>query len=115
MGISVPSVQLLVELSKLFKVSVDYLLELDDTIKVDIGYLNNEQRETILNLLSQFKKHNETVELLNIETNGRSLPDYLWDLLQDNDIRMKGKINRFIKPEDESENDDTEKNNITII
>ena len=64
MGISVPSVQLLVEMSKLFKVTVDYLLDLEQSLKIDVGDLNNEQKEIIFDIINQFKICNEAVEQL---------------------------------------------------
>ena len=64
MGISVPSVQLLVEMSRLFKVTVDYLLDLDGSLKIDIGYLTNEQREIVFGIIDQFRAYNDAVELL---------------------------------------------------
>ena len=47
MGISIPSAQYLIELSKLFKVSVDYLLELDNKELVDISSLSQSEKKII--------------------------------------------------------------------
>ena len=71
MGISVPSLQILVEISKLFKVSVDYMLELDNDIKISIGHLKRDERQIILNLIKKFEKNQETIEYLRTYENLR--------------------------------------------
>lgn len=63
-GISAPSVQYLIELSKLFKVSTDYLLELNTSETVDISFLDDEEKRMIYSMLDYFKKYGETVRLL---------------------------------------------------
>ncbi len=61
MGISIPSAQYLIELSKLFKVSVDYLLELDNKELVDISSLSQSEKKMIYTLLSYFQKYGATM------------------------------------------------------
>ena len=56
MGVSIPSAQYLIELSRLFKVSVDYLLELDRAERVDISFLSEEEKKMLYSLLNYFKK-----------------------------------------------------------
>lgn len=63
-GISAPSVQYLIELSKLFKVSTDYLLELNTSETVDISFLDDEEKRMIYSMLDYFKKYGETVRSL---------------------------------------------------
>lgn len=57
LGVSVPSAQYLVELSKLLKVSTDYLLGLNPTEVVDISNLDEEEKRMIYSLLEYFKKY----------------------------------------------------------
>lgn len=63
-GISAPSVQYLIELSKLFKVSTDYLLELNTAETVDISFLNDEEKRMIYSLLDYFQKYGNTMRRL---------------------------------------------------
>lgn len=65
MGISVPSAQYLIELSKLFNVSTDYLLGLDTKEMVDISFLDEEEKRMIYSFLDYFKKYGATVRSLN--------------------------------------------------
>lgn len=51
-----PSIDMLVHISKYFCISCDYLLELDDKITLDITDLTIEQRALMQQLLKQFKK-----------------------------------------------------------
>ena len=51
-----PSIDMLVHISKYFCISCDYLLELDDKITLDITDLTLEQRALMQQLLKQFKK-----------------------------------------------------------
>lgn len=64
MGISIPSAQYLIELSKLFNVSIDYLLELNTREMVDISFLDEEEKRMIYSFLGYFKKYGETVRTL---------------------------------------------------
>ena len=64
MGISVPSAQYLVELSKLFKVSTDYLLGLDEKETVDISFLDEEEKRMIYSMLDYFKKYGSAMRNL---------------------------------------------------
>lgn len=64
MGISVPSVQYLIELSKLFNVSADYLLELDAKESVDISFLDEEEKRMIYSFLDYFKKYGKPMRAI---------------------------------------------------
>jgi len=61
MGISVPSAQYLIELSRLFKVSTDYILEVDRQQTLDITFLSEEEKAIIYSLLNYFKKNRKSV------------------------------------------------------
>ena len=64
MGISVPSAQYLVELSKLFNVSTDYLLGLDEREMIDVSFLSDEEKKMVYSFLSYFRKYGEPVRAL---------------------------------------------------
>ena len=65
MGISIPSAQYLVELSRLFRVSTDYLLELNTAEMVDISFLSEEEKRLVYSFLNYFKKYGNTVRNIN--------------------------------------------------
>ena len=52
MSLTSPSLANLVEMSKIFKVSLDYLVSASDKILVDISDLSTEEREVVLRLIS---------------------------------------------------------------
>lgn len=52
MGISVPNVEKLVELSSLFNVSVDYLLGINNSFNINISNLSEEEKKLVLNLVN---------------------------------------------------------------
>lgn len=58
-GISVPSTQYLVELSRLFKVSTDYILGMDTSESLLIGNLTIEQKNILSALVEQFERYNK--------------------------------------------------------
>ncbi len=64
MGISIPSTQYIVELSKFFKVSTDYLLGLNPKESVDISFLKDSQKTIIYSLLEEFHKNHYAVDIL---------------------------------------------------
>ncbi len=60
MGTGYPNAQSLIDLSRYFKVSVDYLLGLDNTEMVNIGALNPKEKEIVINLINHFlSSHND--------------------------------------------------------
>ena len=56
MGMSIPSVPYLLQLSELFRVSVDYLLGRSQREMVDISDLSCEEKQVIYSLLHCFSK-----------------------------------------------------------
>ena len=56
MGVSIPSVPYLLQLSELFRVSVDYLLGRSQREMVDISDLSCEEKQVIYSLLHCFSK-----------------------------------------------------------
>lgn len=71
LGVSVPSAQYLVELSKLFKVSTDYLLGLTEREMVDISGLADEEKKMVYSFLDYFDKYGNTVRNINRQVEGR--------------------------------------------
>ncbi len=65
LGVSVPSAQYLVELSRLFKVSTDYLLGLDEKEVVDITELDDKEKKVIYFLLEYFNNYGKLLRKLN--------------------------------------------------
>lgn len=65
LGVSVPSAQYLVELSRLFKVSTDYLLGLTNREMVDISGLADEEKKMVYSFLEYFDKYGNTVRNIN--------------------------------------------------
>lgn len=59
MGLSVPSTNYIVELSKLFNVSADYLLGLDNTSTLQISGLSPKQVAVLTELIECFKNEDE--------------------------------------------------------
>lgn len=62
MGISAPSMQYIVELANIFKVSTDYLLGVSDKCYVDIKDLNEKQLKIIYSLLNYLSAENKEDE-----------------------------------------------------
>ena len=56
MGVSIPSVPYLLQLSELFRVSVDYLLGRSQREMVDLSDLSCEEKQVIYSLLHCFSK-----------------------------------------------------------
>lgn len=65
LGVSVPSAQYLVELSKLFNVSTDYLLGLDNKEVVDISGLDDSEKKVIYYLIDYFNNIGKIVREIN--------------------------------------------------
>ncbi|MBE6746817.1 MAG: helix-turn-helix transcriptional regulator [Ruminococcaceae bacterium] len=62
MGISAPSTQSIVELSKLFDVSTDYLLGAEKTATISISGLSNKDIELIHTIISHLRNINNQSE-----------------------------------------------------
>lgn len=77
LGISVPSAQYLIALSKLFNISSDYLLELNSKETVDISSLTDEEKQIIYYLLSYYKKYGDTLRNFNkqVKANCNAIKD----------------------------------------
>ena len=56
MSLTSPSLINLVEMSKIFKVSLDYLVSASDKLLVDISELSTEEKEVVLKLIGCFQK-----------------------------------------------------------
>ena len=56
MSLTSPSLSNLVEMSKIFKVSIDYLVSASDKILVDISDLSIEEQEVVFKLVGCFQK-----------------------------------------------------------
>lgn len=54
MGISIPSIEKLIDLAEFFQVSVDYLLGMDNSLKVDISQLSETEKKYVYNLINIF-------------------------------------------------------------
>jgi len=55
-ALSIPSLNFVIELSKLFNVSIDYVLGLNDIEAVNIGHLDDEQKKVIYSLVKCFSR-----------------------------------------------------------
>ena len=62
LGISVPSIQYIVELAHIFKVSTDYLLNADNTATVSIKGLTEPDIQLIHRLISHLREKNSHSE-----------------------------------------------------
>lgn len=60
MGISVPTVEKIIDLSKLFHVSTDYILGVEDSHTINISTLATDERELIHRMLAYFNGHNKS-------------------------------------------------------
>lgn len=54
MGISIPNVERIIDISQFFHVSVDYLLGLDNRLTIDISSLNEKEKTMVYNLIEIF-------------------------------------------------------------
>lgn len=93
MGISVPSAQYLVELSKLFKVSTDYLLGIDRKETIDITFLDEEEKNIIYLLLKHFEKYKRAMKILDNNGYTQLEEDYEW--MKKNGVPMPEYISKM--------------------
>lgn len=61
MGISVPSTQYVVELSRLFRVSTDYILGVDSSVSVSLVGLTETDMQLVHGLIEHLKAKNAAV------------------------------------------------------
>ena len=54
MGISIPTVERIIDIASFFHVSTDYLLGLDHRLTIDISSLNEKEKAMIQNLIEIF-------------------------------------------------------------
>ena len=54
MGISMPTIDRLIDIAEYFHVSVDYLLGLNDRLTIDISSLNEKEKTYVYNLIAIF-------------------------------------------------------------
>lgn len=66
-GISVPSTQYLVELSRLFKVTTDYILGIDSSESLRIDSLTIEQKNVLCALVEQFERYNKFTRAIDMD------------------------------------------------
>ena len=59
MGISTPTTQFIVELSRIFKVSADYLLGLNTTHQLNLDGFSKEEMQILYGLVDYFRKGKE--------------------------------------------------------
>ncbi len=95
MGISIPSAQYLIGLSKLFKVTVDYLLELDENEYINISSLSHTEKSIIYSLLNYFEENRHPVKISAgeyaelkedyeaLKNKGIEFPDYIEKILNE--------------------------------
>lgn len=55
-GLRLPSYDILINISKIFKVSTDYLLGLENTYELDLSGLTEEEIQALLNLIKAMKR-----------------------------------------------------------
>lgn len=65
MSISMPSMGLLVELSKIFHVTTDYILGIEIKENIDISNLTEEEKKIIFSLISYFDKNKHIANIGN--------------------------------------------------
>lgn len=61
-GISVPSTQYVVELARLFNVSVDYLLGVDASANLNITGLNEDDVKLVYQIVNHLRKNNSKTD-----------------------------------------------------
>lgn len=58
MGLSIPSTQYIVQLSRIFGVSTDYLLGVESTASILVADLSDKQVKTLCEIINCFKESN---------------------------------------------------------
>lgn len=62
-GGNYPSAEIIIKLCRFFNVSADYLLGISDTRNFNMTDLTDEQYQTIISLITQFRQLNNLVDL----------------------------------------------------
>ncbi len=93
LGISVPSAQYLVELSKLFNVSTDYLLGVDRKETIDITFLEDEEKNIIYSLINQFEKRHRAMKIL--DNNGYTQLEEDFEYLKKSGVELPAYMDKI--------------------
>lgn len=86
MGISIPSTQYIVELSRLFKVPSDFILELDSNETINISEFEKEEKEIIYRLIGFFEEYHDMLQGLKEKY---SSMEYTDDFMKEAGVRSK--------------------------
>lgn len=93
MGVSVPSAQYLVELSKLFNVSADFLLDLNRTETIDITPLDEEEKQIIHSLMKYFEKYRRAIKVL--DNNGYTEFEEEYNMMKKSGVPLPAYIQKI--------------------
>lgn len=61
-GGNYPSAEIIIKLCRFFNVSADYLLGLNDTREFNMTDLTDEQYQTVISLITQFRRLNSLID-----------------------------------------------------
>lgn len=86
MGISIPSTQYIVELSRLFKISSDFILELDSKETINISEFEKEEKEIIYKLIGFFEEYHDMLQGLKEKYTSMEYTD---DCMKESAVRRK--------------------------
>lgn len=90
MGVSIPSAQYLIELSRLLRVSVDYLLEVDRRETIDISFLDEEEKSIIYSLLNHFDRRRQAQKLL--DSSGYSRLEQAFEIMKKSGVELPDEL-----------------------
>lgn len=93
MGVSVPSAQYLVELSKLFNVSADFLLDLNRKETIDITPLDEEEKQIIHSLMKYFEKYRRAIKVL--DNNGYTELEEEYNMMKKSGVPLPAYIQKI--------------------
>lgn len=93
MGVSAPSAQYLVELSKLFNVSADFLLDLNRKETIDITPLEDEEKQIIHSLMKYFEKYRRAIKVL--DNNGYTELEEEYNIMKKSGVPLPAYIQKI--------------------
>lgn len=93
MGVSAPSAQYLVELSKLFNVSADFLLDLNRKETIDITSLEDEEKQIIHSLMKYFEKYRRAIKVL--DNNGYTELEEEYNMMKKSGVPLPAYIQKI--------------------
>lgn len=93
MGVSAPSAQYLVELSKLFNVSADFLLDLNRKETIDITPLEDEEKQIIHSLMKYFEKYRRAIKVL--DNNGYTELEEEYNMMKKSGVPLPAYIQKI--------------------